>query len=253
MAITRDWDGASYDRISGPMEKMGLEVLDRLDLAGDETVLDAGCGSGRITAALLERLPRGRVIAVDDAPAMIEAARARLGDAPNLDLRAADLSMLDLGGVRCDAILSTATFHWIPDHPGLFRRLRASLRDGGRMAAQCGGLGNIDTIHAAAAAVAAGRPFAPHLSGWHGPWNFRHPDDARDDLLAAGFREARCRLVPRAVTPDDPREWFRTIVLGSHLQQIPADLRDPFVDAVLDRMPRPVIVDYVRLDIDAVA
>lgn len=253
MAITRDWDGSSYDRISGPMEQMGLQVLARLDVRGDETVLDAGCGSGRITAALLERLPRGRVIAVDGAPAMIEAARARLGNAPGLDLRLADLSTLDLAGVRCDAILSTATFHWIPDHPGLFRRLRAALRSGGRLAAQCGGLGNIDAVHAAADAAAAAQPFAPYLATWHGPWNFRHPDDARDDLLAAGFREARCRLTPRPVTPDDPQEWFRTIVLGSHVQQLPDHLRDPFVNAVLDRMPRPVVVDYVRLDIDAVA
>ena len=61
----REWDGASYDRISATMEALGRDVLARLDLRGDELVLDAGCGSGRITQALVERLPRGRVIAVD--------------------------------------------------------------------------------------------------------------------------------------------------------------------------------------------
>lgn len=253
MAITRDWDGASYDRISGPMEAMGLEVLDRLDLAGDEVVLDAGCGSGRITAALLDRLPAGRVIAVDGSAAMIDAARSRLGHDPRLQLVHADLVHLDLEGVTCDAILSTATFHWIPDHPGLLRRLRAILRNGGRMAAQCGGRGNIDAVHAAAAAVAAAQPFAEHFAGWAGPWNFRSADGMRRDALAAGFSHAECRLVPRPVVPDEPVEWFRTIVLGSHVEQLPTELREPFVAAVVGRMPRPVTVDYVRLDIDATA
>lgn len=253
MAITRDWDGASYDRISGPMEAMGLDVLDRLPLTGDEVVLDAGCGSGRITAALLERLPRGRVIAVDGSAAMLQAARSRLGHDPRLQLVHADLATLDLGGVACDAILSTATFHWIPDHPGLLGRLRSVLRDGGRMAAQCGGRGNIDAVHGAAAAVAAEPRFAEHFAGWVGPWNFRSDAEMRHDLLAAGFSRAECRLVPRPVVPAEPVEWFRTIVLGSHVQQLPPALRDPFVAAVVERMPDPVTVDYVRLDIDATA
>ena len=77
----RDWNATSYERMSAPLEAMGREVLDRLDLRGDERVLDAGCGTGRVTAALLERLPRGEVVAVDGSPAMVEAARERLGDA----------------------------------------------------------------------------------------------------------------------------------------------------------------------------
>jgi Methyltransferase domain len=71
----REWDGSLYDRISGPMEAMGLAVLDRLPLTGGETVIDAGCGSGRVTEALIERLPRGRVVAVDASPSMVRAAR----------------------------------------------------------------------------------------------------------------------------------------------------------------------------------
>src|SRR6185295_18012947 len=142
MAIAREWDGATYDRVSGPMEAMGLEVLARLELRGDETVVDGGCGSGRITAALLERLPHGRVIGVDGAPSMIETARERLGERKNLELRVADLCELELDQ-PADAILSTATFHWIKDHAQLFDRLRAALRGGGRLVAQCGGQGNI--------------------------------------------------------------------------------------------------------------
>ena len=175
MTIARDWNGAEYDRISAPMEAMGLAVLDRLELRGDEAVLDAGCGSGRVTAALLDRLPSGRVVGVDGAASMIAAARERLGERDDLTLIAGDLCELDptLGPV--DAVLSTATFHWIADHARLFARLRGVLRDGGRLVAQCGGEGNIAVVHAAAADAGAQEPFAPYLAGWEGPWRFAGP------------------------------------------------------------------------------
>jgi len=140
------WDGRVYDRIGTPQAAWGRAVLERLPLVGDETVLDAGCGSGRVTEMLLERLPRGRVLAVDGSDSMIAAARERLGDDPRVRFAVADLLELDLGGERVDAILSTAVFHWIPDHDGLFRRLRAALRPGGRLVAQCGGRGNLDAL-----------------------------------------------------------------------------------------------------------
>jgi trans-aconitate 2-methyltransferase len=251
MTIARDWDGATYDRISAPMEAMGRAVLDRLELRGDETVLDAGCGSGRVTAELLERLPRGRVIGVDGSASMIDAARERLGGSRRLELLVADLTELDLGGRTVDAVLSTATFHWIADHAALFARLRAALRDGGRLVAQCGGAGNIAAIHAAAAEAGAAGPYAEHLGGWVGPWRFAGPQETEALLHAAGFRAARAWLTDWPVTPEDPAAWLRTIVLGAHLEQLPADLRDPFVRDVLARLPEPVVVPYVRLNMDA--
>src|SRR5918911_4656013 len=156
MPETRSWDGAEYDRLSTPMERLGREVLDRLELRGDEVILDAGCGSGRLTALLKERVPDGRVIGVDASASMIAAARERLG--AGADLRVADLVGLDLGGERVDVVFSTATFHWIADHAGLFASLRAALRDGGRLVAQCGGAGNIASVHAAAREPAAREP-----------------------------------------------------------------------------------------------
>ena len=80
MSRPGDWDAATYDRVADPQEEWGLEVLSRLDLEGDETALDAGCGSGRVTRHLLDRLPRGSVIGVDAAPSMIEVARGALAE-----------------------------------------------------------------------------------------------------------------------------------------------------------------------------
>lgn len=250
MPQVRDWDGASYDRISGTMEALGLEVLARLPLSGEETVLDAGCGSGRITEALIARLPEGHAIGVDQSPSMIESARERLG--PGADLRVVDLTEIEIEQ-PVDAILSTATFHWIADHDLLFRRLRAVLRPGGRMAAQCGGEGNIDVLRGHVAGVLTVAPYAEHFADWRPPWNYAGPDETRERLLRAGFSAAECRLTPAPREPDHPREFLSTIVLGPHVQQLPEELREPFMDDVLELVGKPVVVDYVRLNIDAVA
>lgn len=250
MSGVRDWDGATYDRISTPQQTWGSEVMERLPLRGDELVLDAGCGSGRVTEMLLKRLPRGRVIAVDASPSMVESARERLG--PEVDVRVMNMLELKLDE-PLDAILSTATFHWIADHPRLFARLRAALRPGGRLVGQCGGEGNVRRTRAAAQAAAEQEPFAEYMAGWDGPWNFSSAELAQERLLAAGFREARCWLVPVTVQPPEPREFLRTVNLGSHLLRLPEELREPFVAAVHERLGDPYTIDYVRLNIDAVA
>jgi trans-aconitate 2-methyltransferase len=233
------------------MEAMGREVLERLPLDGSETVIDAGCGSGRVTEAVLARLPQGRVIGVDASASMVEAARERLGG--RVELHVADLIAFDLG-LRADAILSTATFHWIADHDALFRRLRAHLRPGGLLVAQCGGQGNISGVHAAAREVMSRAPYASHFEGWKGPWNFATPRETERRLRAAGFSEARASLQERPVTPDDPHAYLTEINLGAHLGRLPDDLGGPFVDDVVEVLGGPPItIDYVRLNIDATA
>lgn len=256
MSVARDWDGSTYDRISAPQHAWGKEVLERLPLQGDETVMDAGCGSGRVTEMLLERLPRGRVIAVDASPSMVAAARERLGAASDtgkrVDVRVMDLEELQLEE-PLDAILSTATFHWVPDHERLFARLHAALRAGGRLVAQCGGEGNVRRTREAVQEVSAREPFEPYMRGWDGPWNFSSAELAEQRLRAAGFKDARCWLHDVEVYPPEPREFLRTVNLGSHLLRLPQDLREPFVDAVYEAVGKPYKIDYVRLNIEAVA
>jgi trans-aconitate 2-methyltransferase len=257
MSSVREWDGCSYDRISSTMEALGREVLARLDLRGDETVLDAGCGSGRITEALLQRLPRGRVIAVDASQSMIEAACRRLAGARaagpgSLELRRADLLELELEE-PVDAVLSTATFHWIADHERLFARLRSLLAAGGRLVAPCGGEGNIEVLRGRAHAVCAREPYAAHFRSWRPPWNYAGAEETRRRLLAAGFSEASCWLADAPREPEHPREFLATIVLGPHVQRLPEELRERYMDDVLAELGEPVVVDYVRLNIDATA
>jgi trans-aconitate 2-methyltransferase len=243
-----DWEAGTYDRLADPQEAWGREVLERLELAGEEAVLDAGCGSGRVTALLLERVPNGRVVGVDASPSMIELARERLGD--RVELICADLTEFELDE-PVDVVYSNATFHWVMDHERLFARIHDALRPLGRIEAQCGGQGNVAEFERAIDAISGDERFAPYLRGERRAWNFASVADTEARLERSGFADVRVWLQPKRVTPDEPKAFLRSSGLAWHMERLPPELRDPFVDAVLGSMPRPLILDYVRLNISA--
>ena len=246
--MTRDWDAATYDRVSTPQVKWAHGVLDRLELRGDETVLDAGCGSGRVTQLLIERVPRGRVIAVDSAPAMIAKARDALGGRAEVLLQ--DLAELRLDE-RVDAVFSNAVFHWVLDHDRLFTRLFEVLEPGGHLEAQCGGAGNIQTFHDAVSRLADRPPFSSYFEDWGGAWNFATAEETTARLERIGFTDVRCWLEDSPVQPPEPHEYLRTVCLGHHLEQLPDELRDTLVGRVVDTLGSPLTLEYVRLNISA--
>jgi trans-aconitate 2-methyltransferase len=250
--VPHDWDAATYDRLPIPMTGWGLEVLERLRLRGDETVLDAGCGTGRVTRMLVERLPAGKVVAVDGSAAMVE----KVGEVlrPGDEAFVADLTTLELPE-PVDAITSSAVFHWIPDHDALFARMRAALKPGGRIEAQCGGKGNIDAFRQISGEVAAREPFAAPLraAAFEEPWFYSDAEEAGERLRAAGFDRVETWLQPWDVIPPDPREFMRTLILKPHIDSLPADLHEQLLDEVEAAVGEPFSLRYVRLNISAVA
>jgi trans-aconitate 2-methyltransferase len=245
---TRDWDASTYDQISAPQQAWAREQLGRLQLRGDEVVLDAGCGSGKGTAMLADLVPDGRVYAVDVAPSMVEHTRQALGE--RVTAFCQDLTELSLPET-VDAVFSNATFHWIPDHPKLFSALAATLKPGGQLVAQCGGFGNIDAFRVLAGEVARSGEFAPYFSDWKGPWNYARADITAERLTAAGFVDVEIWLEPRPTTLDDPESFVRTVCLVRHLDLLPQELHQSFIRAVLARSGTPLVLDYVRLNMVA--
>jgi trans-aconitate 2-methyltransferase len=239
---TRDWDAGTYHRVSDVHQEWAAQVLGRMQRA--RVVLDAGCGSGRVTQLLLEKCDR--VIAVDAAPSMVEHARETLGDrATVLQQDLLELSVPE----PVDAAFSNAVFHWVPDHPRLFARLHTALKPGGQLEAQYGGSGNVEHFLEAANEAGAEEPFAQYFDGWLRPWNFTTDEQAREWLEHAGFEHVRAWLEKWPTRPAEPLDYIRTICLGPHLQVLPDELHSEYVRAVAERMPPEI--DYVRLNVSA--
>jgi trans-aconitate 2-methyltransferase len=239
------WDARTYDRSSEPQQAWAADVLARLQgLAPEATVLDVGCGTGRVTEKLLELVPRGRVLAIDASAEMVELARGRLGE--RAEVWCQDALELELDQ-PVDAIVSTAALHWVPEHDRLWVRLARALRPGGVLEIQCGGEGNIDGVREVIDAVA--RDSAPELVDFS-PWVFASPAQTQPRLHDAGFTDIRCWLQERPTYPEDVDAFVRTSILAAHLERLPAERREPFAAAVLAGVRLPL--DYVRLNVSAV-
>jgi trans-aconitate 2-methyltransferase len=257
-----DWDAQRYHRVAQPHAAWGANVLDRLRLRGHETVLDAGCGSGKVTAQLLERLPHGRVIGVDVSQTMLAEAATNLSHFQRrLTLSEANLLDVDqaIDPRSVDAVFSTATFHWIDDHPRLFRALHAVMRPGAQLVAQYGGGSNLADFMRATDTVAEQPVYAGHLQNKH-LWRFySSPEQTREDLNNAGFTsiETWLEASPQSFADAEAlKDFARAVVLRVHLAALPEPLRDLFATEVIDQIHRRqggYVLDYVRLNVDATA
>ena len=243
--MSTPWDARTYDVSSAPQQAWAADVLARLDgIAADATVLDVGCGTGRVTEALLAVVPRGRVLAFDASADMVALARRRLGTRATVWCQ--DVLELSLQE-PVDAAVSTAALHWVTDHDRLWARLARALRPAGSLEVQCGGEGNLARVREAIETAAS--RLAPELVGWS-PWTFAGPGETTRRLQRAGFASIHCWLQERPAHPEDVDAFVRTSILPAHLARLTPDRRERFAAAVVAQVPLPL--DYVRLNISAV-
>ena len=254
--MAREWNAVAYEGLSSPQTRWGAEFLGRLGLRGDEDAIDAGCGTGKVTGLLLERLPRGTVLAVDGSRAMVEAAGERFAGEPRVRVEHQDLVELEVEE-PVDLVFSTATFHWIKDHDRLFDRLARALKPGGRMAAQCGGEGNISRATRATRAVMQGERFRPFFEGWDDDKNYAGAEETKVRLEDTGFEGAETWLheePTRFESVEELARFLATVVLGGHLQRLPEGEKEAFAGAVAEAIVAvdgDPLLDYVRLNMTA--
>lgn len=257
------WDAADYARHSSAQAEWARELIAKLNLQGTESLLDIGCGDGRITALLAGLLPRGQATGIDLSGDMIERARRTFPQAehPNLCFLRMDALRLDFAG-EFDVVFSNAALHWIREQQALLARVETSLKKGGWVLFQMAGQGNAAGVLTVLDQMLDCQPWKPWFQDFAFPYAFCGVEEYRTWLRQAGLQDRRIELIPKDMQQQG-REglagWIRTTWLP-YLERVPADRREEFVAALVDRYleqrpadPDGVIhVDMVRLEVEAI-
>lgn len=260
--ITHAWNPDDYHRHSTAQRAWAHELIEKLALAGDERVLDLGCGEGKVTAEIAACLPSGSALGLDLSRDMIAFARERFPPKQYPNLRFMEGDMLDLPFDReFDVVFSNAALHWVPDHGRVFQGIARALRPGGRVLLQMGGRGNAAPILELADEMLGEEPWRGFSSGPSSRYAFYGPEEERELLEAAGLTPLRVELIGKDMTFDlleGLMGWVRT-TWHLYLEPLPEDVRPTFIEGVADRYVERfpsadgrIHVPMVRLEVEGV-
>ena len=254
------WDPKDYMQNSGAQQTWAEELMDKLHLAGNERILDLGCGDGKITSALADCVPDGTVVGIDSSASMIRFAQdSHAAYGPRLKFEECDAAALHFED-EFDVIFSNAALHWVQDHPAVVQSIARALRPGGHALLSMGGQGNVAEVIAAAQSLTQEPAWAPYFEDAFFAYAFHAPEDYQQWLTGAGLKPLRLELVPKDMVhaPEKFKGWIRTTWIH-YTQHVPGNLRDHFVDDLVDRYldrrpPDPqglIHTQMVRLEVEA--
>lgn len=270
-----NWDAETYHKVSNIQELWAIELLEKRKINENEIVMDAGCGTGRVTKIIANNVKRGKVYAVDVDENMITNAKMNLKDFSNILFIKSDLSEVKLPE-KIDLIFSNVAIHWILDHEKLFTNFWNLLKPGGELLIQCGGKGNLGTIPNILEKIRKSNNFIHYFKNWKIPWNFASSTDTIKILEKTGFKDVQASLTERTAKFGNFQEYIlfmKTVVMKPYLSYLSylsvADnnnkLKNLFIDEFLNELyinnkkdkntngkqDIDLELDYVRLNITA--
>ena len=257
------WDAKDYAAHSSAQQVWARELIEKLDLQGDEIVLDIGCGDGKVTAEIASHLPDGSVVGVDNSMDMIRTAQSGFGgpEFGNVSFQAADASDLPFEN-RFDIVFSNAALHWVRNHTPVLKGIFQSLKAGGRILLQMGGQGNAAAVISLMDSMITTGTWRKYFENFQFPYGFHHPKDYKTWLDAAGFQSVDAKLIPKDMRYDDRAGlagWIRTTWLP-YTQRVPDQDREAFINELADRYIHQyppdsaggIVIKMVRLEVKAV-
>jgi trans-aconitate 2-methyltransferase len=257
------WNPVEYARSSSAQLGWAREIIGRLDLSGDENILDIGCGDGKVTAEFLSHVPRGSVTGIDSSHDMISyAVRTYPKDMyPGLLFLEMDARRIDFA-TRFHLAFSNAALHWIADPRPVLAGAGKVLLPGGRLVVSCGGRGNAGNFATVVRVTADQTRWRRYFRNFGFPYFFCGPDEYTQWLSDAGLRPLRIELIPKDMVhkgKDELAGWVRTTWMP-YTQRIPKEGREEFIREVVEAyiLANPpdetgsTHVGMVRLEVEAV-
>jgi trans-aconitate 2-methyltransferase len=257
------WNAKDYAKHSSTQQAWARELIAKLNLCGHESVLDIGCGDGKVTAEIAGYVPDGSVVGVDNSKEMIELASANFtkDKYPNLSFQVTDAGKLSFQE-KFDVVFSNAALHWIKDHRPVIAGIQKALKPGGRILLQMGGKGNAESILSILEEMMSESEWSKYFSGFAFSYGFYEPEEYMAWISEAGLNPIRIELIPK-IMPYDKRDglagWFRTTWLP-YLEQVPEERREEFITRLIDKYIEKhpldhegkIHVNMVRLEVEAI-
>ncbi len=262
--VSQNWNAEDYANNSSAQLEWARELIATLALQGSESVLDVGCGDGKITSRLALSAPNGKVLGIDLSEDMIRVASERFPSAkyPNLSFLRMDAAAIRLSE-RFDVAFSNAVLHWVKDHVAVLRGVRNCLKSGGKILFQMGGRGNAADVLLVIEEMIRQSRWRRYYEDFTSPYHFYAPEEYKVWLREGGFRPKRVELLPKDMRhrgPEGFKGWLRTTWFP-YTDRLPVELRDPFLSELVAAYTEAYPVDalgnvhvkMMRLEVEAYA
>ncbi|MEW6104712.1 MAG: methyltransferase domain-containing protein [bacterium] len=253
------WDAEDYHKSSFEQQKWAKELILKLALKGNERVLDIGCGDGKISAEIAEKLPRGSILGIDSSFEMISFAKDNFSS-KNLAFQLQDARGMNFIS-EFDVVFSTSTLHWVIDHLPVLKGIKRSLKPGGRILLQMAGKGNAAKIIEVSETIVNSKRWNEYFTDFAFPWGFYGTDEYNVWLKDVGLKVKRVELIPKDMIhkgKEGLSGWIRTTWLP-YTQRLPEELRDEFIGEIVDKYIKDyppdnkgfIHIQMMRLEVEA--
>ncbi len=184
-----NWNGETYAAANSIQSSVGEALIDSVRFSPDMSVLDAGCGSGNLTALLAKKVPNGHVLGVDSSESMIEKARGLMGlqSVSNLEFRKCAINEIEFKE-QFDLIFSNSVLHWVVETADGLCRLFRALKPGGDIILQFPVLNAEHPLIKYAGRAIDELGYDARYEEWQFPWYVPDSGEQFEDMMKkAGF------------------------------------------------------------------
>jgi trans-aconitate methyltransferase len=252
------WDARTYDKVSSNVQlEWGRKLLEKRRWTGNEIVMDAGAGSGNLTKILADKVPNGKVFAVDADPNMVHQSKSNLSDYKNVQVIHSSMDKVYLP-TEVDVIFSNAALHWVLDQEGVFLHFWKLLKPNGELLIDYGGHGNLERPLSVIFKIIQSEQFKEHFANWKQSWYFPKPDETERLLQKVGFKEIQVDLSSQIISFSDRQSFatfVRTVIMKPFLGYLPdANRKEQFIDVFLNEFKGQGwswSLEFIRLTISA--
>ena len=254
------WNASDYANSSAAQKSWASDLIEQLDLVGDEAILDVGCGDGKVTEMISKKVPYGSVLGIDRSQKMIDLA-CRQYQSTTLTFKQMDACSISLNK-QFHLVFSNAALHWVKDHHAVLDGMHRHLLHGGKILLQMGGAGNAADMVSVVSNLITESPWSHYFKRFQFPYYFYTQEQYHQWVADAGFEIVDIRCFSLDMVHDNQaglKAWLRTTWFP-YTDCLPPHLQNEFLDQVVSRylIDNPLCergktrVKMVRLQVEAV-